>query len=68
MVVYIIALCYLLNTTTFYLHIFCHTSDSYEPGIPAIHCDTQIRLFTLFYRITHVVVYVFVPAIILRVA
>jgi hypothetical protein len=24
------------------------TSDSYEPGIPALRCNTQIRLFTCF--------------------
>jgi hypothetical protein len=35
------------------------TSDSYEPGILARCCDTQIRLFTLL-----IVIY-FVPAILL---
>jgi hypothetical protein len=35
----------------------CPRPDSYELGIPAPRCDTQIRLFTLFLITPHVVVY-----------
>jgi hypothetical protein len=59
-VVYIIALCSSLNTTTFCLFsscLLCPDPNNYEPGIPAPRCDTQIRLFTLLIaiNIVHVV-------------
>jgi hypothetical protein len=41
------------------------TSDSYEPGIPARCCDTQIRLFTLLI-VTHVVYVVFTILLLLH--